>query len=62
MHDPATDCRETRRVESSRQAQETTSGTMRCSDFRGDDRRIDALGKHLPSDDPCIPVAGFGPQ
>jgi len=33
---------------------------MHCSDFRCDDRRIDVLGKYVPSDDQCVRAAGYG--
>lgn len=34
---------------------------MRCSDFRRDEHRIDALRKHMPSDDPCLGSSAAGP-
>ena len=39
-----------------------TASMMRCSDFRRDDHRIDVLGKHPLSDDPCLRAAGYGPK
>jgi len=33
---------------------------MHCSDFRCDDRRIDVLGKYVPSDDQCVRAVGYG--
>ncbi|MGE0854032.1 MAG: hypothetical protein AB7O44_31215 [Hyphomicrobiaceae bacterium] len=32
-----------------------------CSDLSREDHRINVLGKHLTSDDPCVSAAGFGP-
>lgn len=34
---------------------------MRCSEFRRDDHRVNVLGKHQPSDDPCLRATGYGP-
>jgi hypothetical protein len=37
-----------------------TASVMRSSDFSRDDRRIDVLGKHMPTDNPSRRTAEVG--
>jgi len=35
---------------------------VHCNGFRGDEYRLDVLGKHMPSDRPCGRTVSYGPS